>query len=148
MSDSCEAVICTVAGAGRASASAAAASGRAVSSAADANASVSTRVSATAQYFSSGCCDSGSIASFVTALMHRSSPYTSFQCIGAKQLPRCTRSVTTAGSTARPRAERISTLSFVAMPSASASSGCSSTNGRGLSLFSIGTLPVFVIVCH
>ncbi|VWC28976.1 hypothetical protein BLA24064_06231 [Burkholderia latens] len=146
MSVSCEAAIGAVAGAG--AASAASASGCAASASADANASVSTRVNATAQYFSSGCCDSGSIASFVTALMHRSSPYTSFQCIGAKQVPRRTRSVTTAGSTARPRAERISTLSFVAMPSALASSGCSSTNGRGLSLFRIPTLPVFVIVCH
>ena len=43
-----------------------------------------TRHSATAQNFSSGCCDIGSMASLVTALMHRSSPYTSFQGMGAK----------------------------------------------------------------
>ncbi|VWB17585.1 hypothetical protein BUB20358_00651 [Burkholderia ubonensis] len=112
---------CASAGSGRAGASAVPRCG--VSSSACAALAAATRLSATAQYFSSGCCETGSIASLVTALMHRSSPYTSFQCIGAKQLPGCTRSVTTAGSTARPRRERISTLSCAAIPRVRASSG-------------------------
>ncbi|CUI77155.1 Uncharacterised protein [Achromobacter xylosoxidans] len=87
------------------------------------SAGAATRHSATAQNFSSGCCDTGSTASLVTALMQSSSPYTSFQCMDAKQLPGRTRSVTTAGSTARPRRERISTPSPAPMPSVAASSG-------------------------
>ena len=57
----------------------------------------------TAQTLNSGCSESASTASLVTALMVRYSPCSSFQWNGAKQLPGRTRSVTTAGSTARPR---------------------------------------------
>ncbi|MNZ86437.1 hypothetical protein D3C78_1052570 [compost metagenome] len=68
----------------------------------------STRRRLTALNLNSGCCDSGSMASLVTALIARFSPYTSFQWNGAKQAPGCTRSLTTTGSTAWPRRERIS----------------------------------------
>ncbi len=106
------------------------------------------RVSATAENLNSGCIEIGSIASLVTALMARSSPNTSFQWKGAKQLPGRTRSVTMAGRMARPRLDRTSTWSLSTMPSASASSGWSSMNGPGLSLLSVGTFPVLVRVCH
>ncbi len=111
-------------------------------------AGTSTRISDTLQNFSSGCCEIGSTASLVTAFTHRSSPCTSFQCIGAKQLPGSTRSVTTAGKIARPRRERTSTASLSRIPSVVASSGCISTNGAGLSRFSMAIFPVLVIVCH
>ena len=67
-----------------------------------------TLVRVTAQALNSGWRDTGSTASLVTALIDRYSPNTSFQWKGAKQLPTRTRSVMTAGSTARPRREAIS----------------------------------------
>ncbi len=88
------------------------------------------------------------MASLVTALMLRYSPKRSFQWKGAKHVPGRTRSVTTAGSTARPRREATSRWSPSLTPSAPASSGWTSTNGPGLSLLSLATLPVLVIVCH
>ena len=66
-------------------------------------------VSVTAHTLNSGWKDSGSTASLVTALTLRYSPNRSFQWNGAKQQPGRTRSVTTAGSTARPRREATST---------------------------------------
>ncbi|MDQ0751983.1 hypothetical protein QF034_006214 [Streptomyces africanus] len=109
---------------------------------------VATFASDTAHTLNSGWNDSGSTASLVTALMLRYSPNRSFQWKGAKQQPGRTRSVTTAGSTARPRREATSTRSPSATPSASASHGWSSTNGPGFSLLSLATFPVLVSVCH
>lgn len=109
---------------------------------------VGTFVSDTAHTLNSGWNDSGSTASFVTALTLRYSPNRSFQWKGAKQHPGRTRSVTTAGSTARPRREATSTESPSATPRADASCGCSSTKGPGFSLFSFATLAVLVSVCH
>ncbi|PQM47906.1 hypothetical protein C1Y40_01884 [Mycobacterium talmoniae] len=102
----------------------------------------------TAQALNSGCCEVGSTASLVTALIDRYSPKASFQWNGAKQSPGRTRSVTTAGSTARPRRDAISIRSSSTMESRAASSGWISTNGAGLSLLSLATLPVLVMVCH
>lgn len=104
--------------------------------------------SATAQALNSGWNEIGSTASLVTALMLRYSPNRSFQWNGAKQFPGRTRSVTTAGSTARPRREATSMWSPSPAPMAAASSGWSSTNGPGSSLLSRATLPVLVRVCH
>ncbi len=84
-------------------------------------AATETRRNATAQTLNSGCRLSGSTASCVTALTATSSPKVSFQWNGAKQQPGRTRSVTTAGSTTRPRRDRTSTPSPSAMPSRSAS---------------------------
>ncbi len=109
---------------------------------------VATFASDTAHTLNSGWNDSGSTASLVTALMLRYSPNRSFQWNGAKQHPGRTRSVTTAGSTARPRREATSTRSPSATPSREASSGWSSTNGPEFSLLSLATFPVFVSVCH
>ncbi len=102
----------------------------------------------TAHTLSSGWKLSGSTASLVTALTLTYSPNRSFQWNGAKQAPGITRSVITAGSTARPRRDSISTWSPSVIPRAAASAGLISTNGAGLSLFSLATLPVLVIVCH
>ncbi len=77
----------------------------------------------TAHTLNSGCSESGSTASLVSALMVRYSPCSSFQWNGTKQLPGRTRSVTTAGSTARPRRDVSSTGWPSTMPSASASTG-------------------------
>ncbi|CAG7401799.1 hypothetical protein PICSAR71_04345 [Mycobacterium avium subsp. paratuberculosis] len=107
-----------------------------------------TFVRVTAHALNSGWFEIGSTASLVTALIDRYSPKASFQWNGAKQLPGRTRSLTTAGSTARPRREAISTRSCSPMPSRAASSGWISTNGPGLSLLSLATLPVLVMVCH
>lgn len=107
-----------------------------------------TRVSSTAHTLNSGWKEIGSTASLVTALTLRYSPNRSFQWKGAKQHPGRTRSVTTAGSTARPRREATSTASPSAMPSRAASCGCTSTKGAGLSLLSLPTFPVLVSVCH
>src|SRR5476649_2279348 len=105
-----------------------------------------TRLSATAQNLNSGCCDIGSMASFVTALMQSSSPKTSFQCMGAKQLPARTRLVRTAGSTARPQPVLMSTDVVVLIQLAAASSVEIYPEDAGFSLFSMGTLPVLVMV--
>lgn len=102
----------------------------------------------TAHTLNSGWNDTGSTASLVTALMLRYSPNRSFQWKGANTHPGRTRSVTTAGNTARPRREATSTESPSATPSEAASSGCSSTNGPGFSLLSLATFPVLVSVCH
>src|SRR5581483_4705533 len=110
--------------------------------------SVSTAVTATAQTLSSGCSESASTASLVTALTATSGANASAQCIGAKHTPGRTASSTLAGSTARPRRDRISTRSPSRTPSLSASSGCSCKNGSGLSLLSLATFPVLVMVCH
>src|SRR5690606_31595117 len=67
-----------------------------------------TRRNDTAHCLNSGCNDSASTASLVTALMVRYSPCSSFQWKGAKQSPGRTRSSTRTGSTARPRREAIS----------------------------------------
>ncbi len=107
-----------------------------------------TRVSATAQYFGPGWCDTGSASSAVTALTAASSAKTSAQWNGVKQEPGITRSVTLAGITAAPRRERTSTRSRSRMPSRPASSGWISTKGEGFSLFRAGIFPVLVIVCH
>src|SRR5688500_13712132 len=64
-----------------------------------------TLVTPTAHTFNSGWNDNGSTASLVTALMLRYSPNRSFQWNGANRHPGRTRSVTTAGNTARPRRE-------------------------------------------
>ncbi len=102
----------------------------------------------TAHTLNSGWKEIGSTASLVTALTLRYSPNRSFQWNGAKQSPGRTRSVTTAGRTARPRREAISTPSPSATPSAAASSGWISTKGPGFSFVSLATLPVLVSVCH
>ncbi len=107
-----------------------------------------TLVSATAQYFGPGWCDTGSASSAVTAFTAASSAKTSAQWKGVKQEPGITRSVTLAGSTAAPRRERISTRSLSRIPSRPASSGWISTKGAGFSLFRAGIFPVLVIVCH
>ncbi len=107
-----------------------------------------TFVKDTAHALNSGCCDAGSIASLVTALIARYSPWTSFQWNGANAVPGSTRSVTTAGSTAFPRRDAISTRSPSVIEYRCASSGLISTNGPGSSLLSLATFPVFVRVCH
>lgn len=107
-----------------------------------------TRARETAHTLNSGWKEIGSTASLVTALTLRYSPNRSFQWNGAKQHPGRTRSVSTAGSTARPRREATSTWSPSAIPNPRASAGCSSTNGPGFSLLSLATLPVLVSVCH
>src|SRR3954471_2142718 len=111
---------------GTASATSSAASGAGATAAAGARkvTGTATFASDTAHTLNSGWNDTGSTASLVTALTLRYSPNRSFQWNGAKQAPGRTRSVTTAGSTARPRREATSTRSSSAIPSAAASSGC------------------------
>ncbi len=107
-----------------------------------------TRRSVTAANLNSGWADSGSTASLVTALTVTYSPCSSFQWNGANSPPGCTRSVSTAGTTKRPRREAISTRSPSAIPWRSASVGCTSTKGPGCSFASFATRPVFVSVCQ
>ena len=106
----------------------------------------STGSSRTAQAFSSGCLEIGSIAREVTVF---TAPSPAARCSapqwnGAKHTPRGTFSLTRSRSTADPRRERTRTCSG----SPTASSGCTSTNGCGSALSSDGDLPVRVIVCH
>ena len=110
--------------------------------------SVATLTSDTADTLNSGWKEIGSTASLVTAFTLRYSPNKSFQWNGAKQHPGRTRSVTTAGRTARPRRDAISTLSPSTMDRLDASEGWISKNGPGLRRFSLSTLPVLVSVCH
>ncbi len=103
---------------------------------------------ATALTLNSGCSESGSTASLVTALIVRPGPCASFQWNGAKQLPRLTLSLTSAGNSAVPRRDAISTMSPSEIPNVVASCGWISTKGDGCSRSRVLMRPVLVNVCQ
>ena len=94
----------------------------------------------TAHTLNSGCRESGSTASLVSALIVRYSPCSSFQWNGTKQFPGRTRSVTTAGSTARPRRDVSSTGWPSTMPIATASDGVDLDERPAVELVQLGDL--------